>query len=969
MSDQMRDQSDICGCCDGSGVETPVAIDNRPGLPAVTYRVGTYASFRRSLLAHLSDGRFPALQQLRTREDDDFTIALLDAWAVTGDVLTFYQERMANEAYLRTATERLSILELARLLGYRLAPGLAAGTYLAFTMETTPGAPELAPKPVQLTIGTGVQSVPGPDELPQSFETIEAIEARVEWNAILPQLTEPQTLAWDMEMLWLAGANIALSTGDVLLIIAETEGAKQAAIRRVAKVTPDTAANRTQVALGTISLPAMTELSDDIANGPPGVFVMRASATPFGHNAPKESTYTTDGTFDEFREWQLDPYEQTNLLTLSARNEKILPGSLVVIGQFDLKDSDAEEVLSEPLDPGDLTWTWMISKVFNVTHLSVARYGMAGSGTMLMLTKGWKRISESLLLLRSMTVAAQSEALAAAALPVTYPVYGATLPLNGLIDGLLPGRPLAVSGKRQQLRIADQASASIFGSVELPGSGTIPWIQNLEDALRSPLLFLEGGERVELKPGDRLGFLAPPIKVVGFRLIPISPPEFGILLSASAPAFYLLWLIDRDGRSGAALLYSTWFALDAAEDGDQTIREIAFIDDASATAISHDRDRSTLQLAKPLAGVYDRATMRINANVAAATHGESVYEPLGSGDATISHQSFLLAQTPLTYVSADTPSGSASTLKIYVNDVLWEEALFLHGRGANEHIYITRQDDEGRTTVCFGDGVNGARLPTGQDNVRAEYRKGSGLGGLVQAEQLSQLMSRPLGLGGVTNPEAAQGAEDPESRDAARKNAPTTVLTLDRAVSLQDYEDFARTFAGIAKAQAVWVWDGRRRTVFITVAGPGGAPLEEEGAVMANLKEALHQYGDPFVVFTIKSYRPVLFQIHGTVTVAPDHVAETVLAEVTADLRQRYAFDVREFGQLVALSDVVAAIQSIAGVVAVDIDNFYRNDAPTPPIRPRLSAAHPAMGADGIVPAAEILLIDETSLTQLKAVQ
>ena len=969
MSDLLHTASNNCGCCPGIRVRTPTVLYNRPGLRAVAYRVGDYGSFRQSLLARLSDSRFPVLRLLRIRDEDDFTIATLDAWAVIGDILTFYQERIANEAYLRTAAERLSVLELARLIGYQLAPGLSAGTHLAFSMEEAPGAPQQSARPLQLTIGARVQSVPGPDELPQSFETIEAIEARVEFNAIQPQLTEPQSLAWDMKMLWLEGANITLSTGDVLLIIADADGVKNAAIRLVTKVTPDAAANRTEVALGTISIPSMTELSDSVADNPPGVFVMRASTAPFGHNAPKESIYTSGGTFDEFKEWQLDQYEQTNLLTLSARNDKILPGSWVVIGQFDLKDSSAEETPPEPLDLGDLTWTWIISKVFNVTHFSVARYGLAGSGTMLVLEKGWKRISESLFLLRTMTVAAQSEALAVAALPVTYPVYGGTLPLNRLVDRLLPSRPIAVSGKRQHLRIADQASASIFGSVELPGSETIPWIQNLEDALKGPLLFFEGGERVELKPGDRLGFLAPPIKVIGFRLIPISPPEFGELLSASTPAFYLLWLIDRDGRSGVALLYSTWFALDAAKDGDETIHEIAFIDDASATSIGNDRDRTTLQLAKPLAGVYLRATVRINVNVAAATHGESVYEPLGSGDATMAYQSFTLAQTPLTYVSADTPGGSASTLKIYVNDVLWQEVPYFYGRYADEHIYVTRRDDKGLTTVRFGDGINGARLPTGQNNVRAEYRKGSGLGGLVAAEQLSQLLSRPLGLSGVTNPEAAEGAEDPESRDEARKNAPTTVLTLDRAVSLQDYEDFARAFAGIAKAQAVWIWDGRKRSIFITVAGTEGAVLEENGAVIAKLKDALREYGDPFVSFTIRDYRPVLFQIHGTVTVQADRVVDMVMAEVTADLRQRYAFDTREFGQLVALSEVVAVIQSIAGVAAVDIDKFYRNDTPAPPIQPRLIAARPAMGADDIVPAAELLLIDAGSLVQLKAVQ
>jgi len=48
----------------------------------------------------------------RTRADDDFAIGLLDAWAVVSDVLTFYQERIANESYLRIATaERRSVLE------------------------------------------------------------------------------------------------------------------------------------------------------------------------------------------------------------------------------------------------------------------------------------------------------------------------------------------------------------------------------------------------------------------------------------------------------------------------------------------------------------------------------------------------------------------------------------------------------------------------------------------------------------------------------------------------------------------------------------------------------------------------------------------------------------------------------------------------------------------------------------------
>src|SRR6185436_2692821 len=126
---------DRCGCCSGLEVSTPGIVFNRPGLSAIAYRSGTWYEFEASLIAALLASKHPELAGLTTRADDDFTIALLDAMAVASDVLTFYQERIANESYLRTATERRSLLELARLIGYELKPGVAAATLVAFTVE------------------------------------------------------------------------------------------------------------------------------------------------------------------------------------------------------------------------------------------------------------------------------------------------------------------------------------------------------------------------------------------------------------------------------------------------------------------------------------------------------------------------------------------------------------------------------------------------------------------------------------------------------------------------------------------------------------------------------------------------------------------------------------------------------------------------------------------------------------------
>src|SRR5271167_1842295 len=138
-----------CGCCVGIQIATPVSEVNPPGLSALSYRVGTYATFFETMVARLSNlyldvpspggngtNRIYPLTQLTTRELTDPSIAMLDAWAIVADVLTFYQERIANEGYLMTATERRSILELARLVGYTLRPGVSASVYLAFTMAT-----------------------------------------------------------------------------------------------------------------------------------------------------------------------------------------------------------------------------------------------------------------------------------------------------------------------------------------------------------------------------------------------------------------------------------------------------------------------------------------------------------------------------------------------------------------------------------------------------------------------------------------------------------------------------------------------------------------------------------------------------------------------------------------------------------------------------------------------------------------
>ena len=115
----MATELNDCGCCQSIKELTPVEIENPPGLSALKYRIGTYSRFKASMHAGISS-QTAIQKKLTTRADDDLSIAILDAWATVSDILTFYQERIANEGFLRTATERMSILELARTIGYEL---------------------------------------------------------------------------------------------------------------------------------------------------------------------------------------------------------------------------------------------------------------------------------------------------------------------------------------------------------------------------------------------------------------------------------------------------------------------------------------------------------------------------------------------------------------------------------------------------------------------------------------------------------------------------------------------------------------------------------------------------------------------------------------------------------------------------------------------------------------------------------
>ncbi len=780
-----------CGCCAGVAVETPQGESNLPGLSAITYRTGTWATFKQSMLARLSSSDYPALQQLKTRDDDDFSIALLDASAVMLDILTFYQERLANESYLRTATQLRSLVELSRLIGYQPAPGVAALTYLAFTLKAVSGQPPNPSTPaITIPQGTQVQSVPAQGQTAQKFETSADILAKPDWNALPVQSANLWTPPGHSS-LYLAGTSTQLNPGDALLILGiAREEAQPASLPNeqwdvviLNQVAADTQNNITYVSWDK----RLTHATG--SGGSPGasswttakIFALRQKAALFGNNAPNPYLFTSasnpaktslpnlinDCTSTWQWIWNGYAIQDSNHIYLDAAYAKIAVGSwfaLVVGG------------------------TVQLYKVTAASTQSLAEYALSAKVTKLSADYNDTSIAATFPL-QGTAVLGQSEQLTVAEQPLGHPLYGTVVDLQDLCPDLAAVQAVALTGNAQKLSVNTAAGGLVFQPDDQTGNLT-------------------------LGPGDIVTIVDP---------TPL-PFENGAVPHWRRRKKQLnLRVSDASGRIGTVQAALEDFTLADASSTDPVVQEVALVNSLGFSDRPY--PHTQLLLANPLLNCYNRAVTTVNANVGLATAGASVSEIMGSGSASTPDQSFTLKQSPLTYVQAVTPTGRQSTLEVLANGVPWTEVPTLYDQGPSQQVFSTLIQPGGVALVQFGDGVEGATLPTGQNNLQANYRVGSGLAGNVAAGAITTLIDRPVGVSGVINPQAATGGQDPQSVNDIQANAPLSVLTLGRAVSITDYQNFAATYAGIAKANAIWIPSGPGRGVFLTVAAAGGSAL------------------------------------------------------------------------------------------------------------------------------------------------
>lgn len=808
-----------CGCCRPPSPGTPEPIHNRPGLDEVAYRVGTFASFRRAaitLVPRMGDElaaelglAAPPLGRWTSEQPDDYGVALIELWATVADVLTFYQERYANRAWLRTAPERDAVRMLARLVGYRLRPGAAATTHLAYRID--PGAR------VTIPAGTRAQSVPDEGQQPQKFETAAPLEVAAAANRV-PVRGQPRLadqLGPGRRWGTLDPASPVPVAGDGLVLVDPGTASQEVAVASTAVVDGR----------------AVLRWSRPLAAGFDRAFLAGRRFRLFGHAAPPTHLVATPSGTGSFLTWAEQDTPRTiagqSTLHLEGAVEGLVPGTLVLVQ-----------------DPSGTT-----AGVRRVTALA------AGTHTVGPLTGVATRVE---------------------------------------LDG-------TVSGAVDTMTVLELGDELTFDTWEWPDDPIPPT------------------DRIHVAAGD------------------LDTPDPGRLL-----------VLDDD-RS------------------DPMVVEVERAEPAGPVTGT---EALAITLTRATTRDLDPASAHLLGNVVAASHGETVAgEILGDGDRSAARQEFRLRKGPVTHVpDPAAPGGVRSTARVLVDGILWSERAALFGAGAGDRVYETAVDDDGRLRVRFGDGRQGARLPTGRANVVATYRHGLGAAGNLRAGQIRTALDRPVGVAAVTNPRPAAGGVEPETTAEARANAPNRVRTFDRAVSLPDFADLAREHAGVAKAHATWVWDREERTVFLTVGGAGGAPVADLGA----LRAYLDLRRDPNRALRLGEYRPVPFVVAVAVDVAADRLRDDVAEAVRAAVAGSFAFDARRFAQAVHLSDVYAVAQAVPGVVSVlvtgcryrDAADFARHGTPVQPVLVHApvhgARHHPPTGA--IVPA-ELARLDPGDLT------
>jgi hypothetical protein len=796
-------------------------ICNPPGLDAISYRVGDYTTFRHALLQarpgeeELTRASGARIDQIwRPGASGDLAVQMVEWWAYLADILTFYNERVATQAYLRTADLPESVNRLIQLLGYRPRPGIGGTGVLAALAS--------GPKPFTLPQGFQIQSKAGPGQQPQIFELTAATQvgavvtgAGTEPQGVLAADPAPATATLNLVpdangnvTVYLQGATSAVKAGDEVLFLPNPQSAP---------VTP-----------------------------------------PFFVGTVSSVAYQKDQNKKPITCIQLKPAGDVSSVT-DVRSYRVLTSNQSV------------QVWPYSAAYGYLVQVDTTHGVLQVDLNSIVRAIKPGDD--IVFDTGDSNIGT-----QWGTVVSSTEAIWYANPPGDDPTVAPPMP-------------------------DPDASPPVSGVAAIPIQHTrisFTWTFATAPADARATFLIRYGWK------DAGPLIVPvPSSVTG------ETAAGGSAAGQSAPAPVTL-------QPSAGVQFPT-----------VTIKTPVLVEDVIGNGDTGTLDTaSNLKLDDPVPTLVP--PLRVLFNLLSVTRGKTVVnEVLGNGNAALAGQDFVLQKTPVTYLqSPESVSGDdySSTVRVWVNGLEWKEVRSFYGQTADALVFVTEEDEEGKTHVLFGDGENGARLPTGVNNVTANYRYGSGVQ-VPDAGSLTVILQPQPGLKAIRNPVQVGGGSDPDSPTKVRQLAPQSVLTFNRAVSVDDYETIAAQAPGVTRAKAAFAFDATEQRPRVKIW------VGDNAAAVTASRNAIAAAADPNRPPAIELATQIVINLSLTLVLDPRRDAPIVLNAAHNALLDPdnglLGVNVVQIGQAFFDSQIFAACLAVPGVEAVHSYRFSCDPTPS----------------------------------------
>lgn len=858
----------------------PKPVFNRPGLSTIAYRIGSYADLREHMLALLDAD--PRLAAWTHRLPDDPGIALIEAAAEVGDVLSFYQDLYANEAYLRSAKWRDSVADLVRLLGYRLAPGLAGRARFAFAVK--------GERPVRLPAGLGLKAQLEGDDQPSVFETsaeLIAQPALSQFHLYRPRRVPPIQYGTDTFTLVLdAGANVALKAGDRLLVglARDSHGTcDHTQLLVIDKIWESFGSTVVKMKGGITCLKPAPRLRHLPQLFSPAV---AASVATRSIEAGGMTTSLTGSMVPEFT-------GSTLFSTLASGLGLATLGSTPRLQAWKLGNTHRHFGHNAPSQQVD-----------------VDAKGRASTRAV----SYQRRLDTS-------TTGIVTPALSATQMPLDGEAASVVAGMRLLIEAKLGVSDSGQGRKRLLERRVAQVDRQSLGWGPLTGASTVA-------SLDQPLAITEDGKT--LGHADIRGMSFHEVVGEPFALQADFAPTAA---SRGAELYFYGQATDAAALAGRSLLFVgpdqalisanalPAAATDPADTGTDASRP-------GFHRVRLDREFDYAQFG------HDSPSFTVYGNLVPATQGKTEAPvTLGDGDGRALFQTFALPKTPnsaLSYLLDTTQlPPQLAQLQVWVDGVLWTRVDSLFGHGPQEHVYIVREDADGKSWVQFGDGKTGARLRSGRGNVIASYRTGNGAHGPLKPGAKPQLEQKVTGLEAAFLLEPVTGGAQPEAAAGARVAAPGTMQSLGRIVSLADYEAEALAIPGVIKARAAWVSVDGAPLVRVTLLTDSRAAADASAAADA-LRAAVRARGAGrcplLLVPGARTQVSLQLMVGHDPRLHADELRRAILEALGAtglegngvdSTRGLFSWQQRQFGEGVHGSQVVGAVQNLPGVTWV----------------------------------------------------